>query len=131
MEGVRDHIVSSLHGKSTTYEMWKALTDLFQSSSDHRKLALKDKIKKIKMEKKDIISVYLTKLKYPNYHKSRGTNSMPLQKFSTTKKVCSLQHVAHPRNTRMAKYFCMESPFSILIFLSLSLSSNFLWTLLL
>ena len=41
--------------------MWKALTDLFQSSSDHRKLALKYKLRKIKMEKGDSIPKYLTK----------------------------------------------------------------------
>ena len=29
LEGVRDHIVSSLHGKSIPFAMWKALTDLF------------------------------------------------------------------------------------------------------
>ena len=41
--------------------MWKALTGLFQSSSDHRILALKDKLRKIKMYKGDTIPVYLTK----------------------------------------------------------------------
>ena len=41
--------------------MWKALTDLFQSNNDHRKLALKDKLRKIKMEKGDNIPKYLTK----------------------------------------------------------------------
>jgi hypothetical protein len=51
LEGVRDHIVSSLHGKATPYAMWKALTDLFQNNNDHRKLALKDKLRKIKMDK--------------------------------------------------------------------------------
>ena len=61
LEGVRDHNVSSLHGKSTPYVMWKALTDLFQSSNDHRKLVLKDKLRKIKMEKGDTIPKYLTK----------------------------------------------------------------------
>ena len=60
MEGVKDHIVSSLHGKATPFAMWKALIDLFQSSNDHRKLALKDKLRKIKMEKNDTIPVYLT-----------------------------------------------------------------------
>ena len=35
--------------------------DLFQSSIDHRKLALKDKLRKIKMEKGDTIPKYLTK----------------------------------------------------------------------
>ena len=59
LEGVRDHIVSSLHGKATPYSMWKALADLFQSSSSHKKLALKDKLRKIKMEKGDSIPKYL------------------------------------------------------------------------
>ena len=53
--------MSSLHGKTTPYEMWKVLTDMFQNSSDHRKLVLKDKLRKIKMEKGDTIPKYLTK----------------------------------------------------------------------
>ena len=61
LEGVKDHIVSSLHGKSSPFLMWKALTDLFQSKSDQRKLALKDKLRKIKMEKGDNIPKYLMK----------------------------------------------------------------------
>ena len=61
MDGLQDHIVASLHGKATPYDMWKALTDLFQRSNDHRKLALKDKLRKIKMEKGDNIPKYLTK----------------------------------------------------------------------
>ena len=61
LEGVKDHIVSSLHGKASPFLMWKALTDLFQSKSDQRKLVLKDKLRKIKMEKNDTILVYLTK----------------------------------------------------------------------
>jgi hypothetical protein len=61
LEGVRDHIVSNIHGKSTPYAMWKTLIDLFQNNNDHRKLTLKDKLKKIKMEKGDSIPKYLTK----------------------------------------------------------------------
>jgi hypothetical protein len=61
LERVRDHIVSSLHGKTTPHAMSKVLTDLFQNSSDHRKLALKDKLRKIKMEKGDTIPKYLMK----------------------------------------------------------------------
>ena len=34
LEGVKDHIVSSVHGKDSPFLMWKALTDLFQSNSD-------------------------------------------------------------------------------------------------
>jgi len=29
LEGVRDHIVSSLHGKETPFSMWKTLKDLY------------------------------------------------------------------------------------------------------
>ena len=61
LEGVKDHIVSSLHGKTSPFLMWKALTDLFQSKSDQRKLALKDKLRNIKMEKGDSIPKYLMK----------------------------------------------------------------------
>lgn len=41
--------------------MWKALTDLFYNISDHKNLALKDKLQKIKMEKGDTIPQYLSK----------------------------------------------------------------------
>ena len=34
LECVKDHIVSSLHGKASPFLMWKDLTDLFQSKSD-------------------------------------------------------------------------------------------------
>ena len=61
LEGVKDHIVSSLHGKSSPLFMWKDLTDLFQSKSDQRKLALKDRLRNIKMEKGDSMPKYLTK----------------------------------------------------------------------
>ena len=61
LEGVRDHIVLSLHGKETPYAMWKALMDLYQNNNDQRKLALKDKLQKNKMQKGKTIPKYLTK----------------------------------------------------------------------
>lgn len=61
LEGVQYHIVSSIHGKATPYAMWKALKNLFHRSSDHRKLALKDKLRKINMEKGNSMPKYLTK----------------------------------------------------------------------
>lgn len=47
LEGVRDHIVSSLHGKETLFSMWKTLKDLYQNNNDERQLVLKDKLQKI------------------------------------------------------------------------------------
>ena len=61
LEGVKDHIVSSLHGNASPYLMWKAMKDLFQSKSDQRKLALKDKLRNIKCEKGGRMPKYLTK----------------------------------------------------------------------
>jgi len=62
LEGVRDHIISSLHGNETLFAMWKTLKYLYQNSNDQRKLALKDKLHKIKCEKGDTISMFLNKL---------------------------------------------------------------------
>eukprot|EP00253_Pinus_taeda_P030196 PITA_30196 len=62
LEGVRDHIVSILHGKETPFSMWKTLKDLYQNSSDQRKLALKDKLRKLKCEKGDTISTFMNNL---------------------------------------------------------------------
>ena len=61
LEGMNDHIVSSLHGKASPYLMWKALIDLFQRNSDQRNFALKDKLINIKMKKGDSMPKYLTK----------------------------------------------------------------------
>jgi len=44
LEGVQALIASNIHGKETSYAMWKALTYSFQKSSDHRKPKLKDKL---------------------------------------------------------------------------------------
>ena len=61
MEGVKDHIVSKLYGIAYPFLIWKALIDLFQSKSDQRKLALKDKLRNIKMEKGNSMPKNLTK----------------------------------------------------------------------
>ena len=61
LEGVRDHIVSNLHGNETPHVMWKALTYFFQNSSNHMNLDLKDKLRKIKMEGGKTIPKYLAK----------------------------------------------------------------------
>eukprot|EP00253_Pinus_taeda_P013425 PITA_13425 len=42
--------------------MWKTLKDLYQNSGDQRKLVLKDKHRRITMEKGDTISTYLNNL---------------------------------------------------------------------
>eukprot|EP00253_Pinus_taeda_P027693 PITA_27693 len=62
LEGVRDHIVSTLHGKETLFSMWKTFKDLYQNNNDQKKLTLKDKLRKIKCEKGDTISKFPNKI---------------------------------------------------------------------
>lgn len=61
LEGLKDHVVSTLHGKENVYAMWKTLIDLFKSSSDAKKLALKDKLKNIRMQENETIVQYLSR----------------------------------------------------------------------
>jgi len=61
LKGVQDHVFLNLHSKETPFSMLKALTYLFQYNNDHRKLALKEKLINIKMEKGGTIPKYLTK----------------------------------------------------------------------
>lgn len=55
LEGVRNHVVSNIHGKETPFSMLKTLTKLFKNYNDHRKLVLKDKLRNIGMLKNDTI----------------------------------------------------------------------------
>ena len=38
LEGVRDHIFSSLHAKETPHVIWKTLMGLYENNSDQRNL---------------------------------------------------------------------------------------------
>lgn len=67
MEGVRDHIVSNLHGKETPFSIWKTLIELFKNRSDARKLALKDKLRNIKTHKNGYVIQYLSKFTEVRY----------------------------------------------------------------
>jgi len=61
LEGIKDHIIPHLCEKKTTYEMFKAILDLYQGSSDARKLALKENLRSIRMSKDEPIITYLSK----------------------------------------------------------------------
>jgi len=41
--------------------MWKAPTKLFENNTHHKNLALKDKLRNIKMQKNDIVLQYLSR----------------------------------------------------------------------
>eukprot|EP00253_Pinus_taeda_P028170 PITA_28170 len=61
LDGVKDHCVGHVRGKSNAREMWTALSNLYQSTNENRKIVLKEKLKNIKMGN-DSAAGYLTKI---------------------------------------------------------------------
>lgn len=51
LDGIEDHVIPHVRGKDHAFEMWEALTNLYQSSNENQKMVLKEKLKAIKMNK--------------------------------------------------------------------------------
>ena len=62
LDGVKDHVIPHVRGKTYAHEMWTALTSLYQSSNENRKMVLRERLKAIKMAKTDSATTYLTKI---------------------------------------------------------------------
>jgi hypothetical protein len=61
IDGVKDHIIPHLSGKKTTKDMWEALTKLYQSDNQSRKMLLREKLRSTKMARGESVATYLTK----------------------------------------------------------------------
>ena len=62
LDAVKDHVISHISGKDHAHEMWSALTGLFQSTNENRKMVLREKVKDIKMVKGEMCMTYLTRI---------------------------------------------------------------------
>ena len=62
MDGIKDHVIPHVRGKDYAFQMWTALTGLYQSSNENRTMVLKEKLKAIKMANSKSVVTYLTKL---------------------------------------------------------------------
>ena len=62
LDGLRDHVVPHVAGKDTTKDSWDALVKLYQNSSENRRMVLIEKLRKIKMQKGESVTAYLTKI---------------------------------------------------------------------
>ena len=60
-DGVRDHIIPHLMGKAHAYEMWAALTSLYESSNENQKMVLHDRLRSIRMLKDESFSSFLAR----------------------------------------------------------------------
>eukprot|EP00253_Pinus_taeda_P012026 PITA_12026 len=61
LDGIKDHCIPHVRGKSSAHEMWTTLSNLYQSTNENRKMVLKEKLKNIKMGN-DSVAGYLTKI---------------------------------------------------------------------
>ena len=62
LDAVRDHVIPHISSKTCAFQMWDALTSLFQSSNENRKMVLREKLKSIKMAKGEVVISYLTRI---------------------------------------------------------------------
>jgi hypothetical protein len=62
-DGVKDHVIPHLIGKTYGREMWVALTNLYQNNSYNRKMVVKEKLRNIDMAKGEGVTSYLTRIR--------------------------------------------------------------------
>ena len=61
LDGVKDHVIPHVRGKDHAFEVWATLTNLYQSSNENRKMALRDKMKTIRMKGSESVVAYLSR----------------------------------------------------------------------
>ena len=61
LNGVEDHVIPHVRGKDNAFEVWAALTSLYQNSNENRKMALRDKLKTIRMKGSESVVAYLSR----------------------------------------------------------------------
>ena len=63
MDNLKDHVVPQVRGNTYAYQMWTALTTLYQSTNENRKMVLKEQLKNIRMTKAESVVHYLGRVK--------------------------------------------------------------------
>ena len=58
LDAIKDYVIPHITVKLDAYKMWDALTKLYQSSNENRKMVLREKLKSIKMVKDEEIVTY-------------------------------------------------------------------------
>jgi hypothetical protein len=62
LDGVKDHLIPHLTGKTTTWHMWEALKTLFQNKNENWKMVLREKLREIRMTGSENVTSYLTRI---------------------------------------------------------------------
>eukprot|EP00253_Pinus_taeda_P032436 PITA_32436 len=72
MDRLKDYVVPQVRGNTYAYQMCTTLTTLYQSTSESRKMVLKEQLKNIRMTKVESVVYYLGRVKQ---HEIRKTGS--------------------------------------------------------
>jgi len=62
LDGIKDHVVPHLSGKTTAKDMWKALSDLYQNKNENKVMAQRKQLHGTKMAKGEGVIPYLTRI---------------------------------------------------------------------
>lgn len=62
LDAVKDHVIPHVSRKKYAFQMWEALTKLYQSDNHNRKMALREKLKSTRMSKTNTVASYLTRV---------------------------------------------------------------------
>ena len=62
LDATKNQVIPHVTSKDNAYEMWDALTKMYQSSNENKKIVLREKLKNIKMTKFKNVASYLTKI---------------------------------------------------------------------
>ena len=62
LDAVKDHAIPHISTKDHAFQMWIALTNIYHSSNENRKMVLREKLKNVHMSKGEGMASYLTKI---------------------------------------------------------------------
>ena len=62
LDGVKDRLIPHLAEKKIAKDMWDTLNQLFEAKNEHRKMALKNKLHNVNMNKDEGVASYLTRV---------------------------------------------------------------------
>ena len=62
LDAIKDHVIPHISGNDHAHQMWTALTNLYQSSNKNQKMVLREKLKRIQINKDENMTTYLTRI---------------------------------------------------------------------
>lgn len=62
LDDVKDYAIPHLFGKKYAFQLWEALTKLYQSDNHNRKIVLREKLRNTKISKNDTMASNLTRV---------------------------------------------------------------------